>query len=134
MDYGEMQYVQENDQNTAEGYAIFADIPAGDYQLEEKTTADGYRLLTAPIEIKIVEENGSLVVKVKENNSWIYVNTETDGKNIPVYTVYNTPGAELPETGGPGIIMMERFGWMLLLLAMAGAEIQIFNRKRRKEQ
>ena len=49
------------------------------------------------------------------------------------FTIENEPGAELPETGGPGFIMMERFGWMLLLMAMLGVEVQMLsNRKKRR--
>lgn len=47
----------------------------------------------------------------------------------------NTPGAVLPDTGGPGLLMMSRLGWMLLLLAllMAGMEIQFYGERRNRK-
>ena len=47
----------------------------------------------------------------------------------------NTPGAILPDTGGPGLLMMSRLGWMLLLLAllMAGMEIQFYGERRNRK-
>ena len=80
--------------------------------------------------------NGSLTIGVTATGV-VQVNgtgltAGADGSYM--YNIENQPGAELPETGGPGLIMMERFGWMLLLLAMLGAEIQIFGSKRRREE
>ena len=130
-DVGDEAFVNRGT-TTTEGNVVFTEMPIGQYQLVELTTADGY-LLHDPIDLQIIEgESGDIVLQVKENGEWVTV--EKEEAKMPIYTVNNTPGAELPETGGPGIIMMERFGWMLLLLAMAGAEIQLFNRKRRKEQ
>ncbi len=52
-----------------------------------------------------------------------------------VVTFTNKLGVVLPDTGGPGLLMMSRFGWMLLLLAllMAGMEIQFYGERRNRK-
>ena len=47
----------------------------------------------------------------------------------------NKTGVVLPDTGGPGLLMMSRLGWMLLLLAllMAGMEIQFYGERRNRK-
>lgn len=130
-EFGSPVFVVATEQDSISGHATFEEIPLGEYQLVELTTADGY-VLYEPIDLKVTEAgDGSVILQVKEDSGWITVNNE---KIMPVYTVNNERGVELPETGGPGLIMMERFGWMLLLLAMTGAEIQLLSRKRRKDQ
>ena len=58
------------------------------------------------------------------------------GSSTPIsVTCTNAPGAVLPDTGGPGLLMMSRLGWMLLLLAllMAGMEIQFYGERRNRK-
>lgn len=45
-------------------------------------------------------------------------------------------GAVLPDTGGPGVGLIKEYGWMLLLLAlmMAGMEVQYYGSQRRKRK
>ena len=44
------------------------------------------------------------------------------------------PGAVLPDTGGPGLAMFERYGWFLLMLAlmMAGVEVRCYGERKYK--
>ncbi len=58
----------------------------------------------------------------------------SDGNTVNV-TCTNKPGVVLPDTGGPGLLMMSRLGWMLLLLAllMAGMEIQFYGERRNRK-
>lgn len=48
----------------------------------------------------------------------------------------NTPGVLLPDTGGPGLLLLNRYGWMLLLIAMmlAGMEVQYYGRLKRQKR
>ena len=129
------------------GTAVIDRLNGGYYILKEIKSADGYNLLAADIRIQITldEETEEVIWKVfdesgkelAENettaNGMVSIEKPEEGKGL-FLKVINTPGTELPETGGPGIIMMERFGWMLLLIALAGAEMQIFSRRRRKEK
>ncbi len=103
----------------------FENLYPGEYRLTETNAAPGYYLPDSSWTI-VVTATG--VVQVNGTD----LTAEEDGSYM--YNIENQPGAELPETGGPGLIMMERFGWMLLLLAMLGAEIQIFGSRRKREE
>ena len=63
--------------------------------------------------------------------------TIPNNATIPLINVTctNKTGAILPDTGGPGLLMMSRLGWMLLLLAllMAGMEIQFYGERRNRK-
>ena len=69
------------------------------------------------------------VVSVNVNGENINLNS---GKGT--WNITNVKLPELPETGGPGYIMAERFGWNFTSLAMFGTEIQIWGRNKRKEE
>lgn len=112
----------------------------GNYLLRETATADGYQLLEEPILIQVKVEPLS-----QTGYGWLgtensEVSVSVNGTNIAsgngkwAWNVTNVKLPELPETGGPGYIMAERFGWILLLLAMFGTEIQIWGRNKRKEE
>ena len=131
--------------DNSKGLVEINHLEGGYYILKETASADGYNLLTEDIRIQITLDNKEVVWKVfdehgdelnkgdETGSGMVKLEASEDGKGLCL-KVINTLGAELPETGGPGLIMMERFGWMLLLLAMAGMEVQIFSRRRRKEQ
>lgn len=143
-EYGDPISVNQVSGTPGQGVATIGHLEGGYYILREISSADGYNLLAQDIRIQItLDEEKNVVWKLHDENG-DEVDSVADGM-IQVISgggnmkgmwlkVINTPGAELPETGGPGLIMMERFGWMLLLLALAGAEVQLFSRRRRKEQ
>ncbi len=62
----------------------------------------------------------------------------TDATYTKVVISYDTTTLSrpirLPDTGGPGLMQFNRFGWILLLIAlmMAGAEVRYFGGQRRK--
>ena len=109
------------------------------YLLTETKTAGGYLEIEEPIKLKCVLNSDEFTLTCENTADFVREQKIVieGGKNgaweIRV-TNYPISVAELPETGGPGLIMMERFGWILLLLAMAGMEVQIFSKRRRKEQ
>lgn len=126
------------------------------YYLQETNTASGYNILPEPIKVSLkVDPLGVYVegtypddgdgmlgeTKGESLTSTITLNMsmerDTEGKYVSqtkgVYCINNYPGAELPETGGPGFIMMERFGWMLLLIAMLGVEVQMLSNKKKRQ-
>ena len=108
------------------GTATFEYLLPGPYRLRETAAAPGYNLPTYTW-LVVVGTDGSITVTNEATNE----NLNPD-KGLS-FTIENEPGAELPETGGPGFIMMERFGWMLLLMAMLGVEVQMLsNRKKRR--
>lgn len=112
----------------------------GNYLLKETATADGYQLLEEPILIQVkvepLSQTGYGWLGTKESVVSVNVNGENINLNSGkgTWNITNVKLPELPETGGPGYIMAERFGWILLLLAMFGTEIQIWGRNKRKEE
>ena len=103
-----------------DGKLTFSGLPGGTYTLTETNAPDGYSIA------------GPWTFTISRDGTITFADHTPDGGGW--FTIENQAGVELPETGGPGLIMMERFGWMLLLLAMLGAEIQIFGSKRRREE
>lgn len=85
-------------------------LPDGTYQLTEITAPGGYNLLTDPITFVI--ENGQL--KNTENVPDVVTFNSTD----KIVTIYNTPGIQLPETGGMGTLMTTMSGMALMLIAL----------------
>ena len=132
----------------------------GTYEVREVKTANGYQILEHPIEVVIgLEQDYSATgdkvaveysseypsgeksmlestIVVKYNGAEVTQQSDpvsVSGEGKGAYVVNNQSMPKLPETGGPGFIMMERFGWMLLLMAMLGVEVQMLsNRKKRR--
>ena len=145
--YGSSISVSQVSVSPGQGIATIGNLEGGYYILREISSADGYNLLAQDIRLQItLDEEKNVVWKLYDESGdevveggsaadgMIQIISGDDGMMGIWLKVINTPGTELPETGGPGLIMMERFGWMLLLLALAGAEVQLFSRRRRKEQ
>jgi fibro-slime domain-containing protein len=113
---------------------------------EIKLKADGKAIIPVPVgsrvEIKENEESHAgysvkfKVGGVETNGATVSIDIPADGFTPTIeVTCTNTPGAVLPDTGGPGLLMMSRLGWMLLLLAllMAGMEIQFYGERRNRK-
>ena len=123
------------------------------------TNSDGSKFIKVSFELKnhskvIIPVPIGASIKIQETeHAGYYVSYEgsenlkliSDGEDAVKFTVEgsgkisvnctNTPGAVLPDTGGPGLLMMSRLGWMLLLLAllMAGMEIQFYGERRNRK-
>lgn len=86
------------------------------------------------IEITVTaDNNGTVTFTFAGDSSGKWKVSDTDANvlevtNKPAYT------AVLPDTGGPGLGLIKEFGWVLLLLAlmMAGMEVQYYGERRRK--
>lgn len=124
----------ETDGNTKWGMFEFSDLIPGTYYLHEEQTAAGYKLLEDYIEIKVTaDSNGTVTFTFAGAGSGKWKVSDTDANvlevtNEPAYT------AVLPDTGGSGLGLIKEFGWVLLLLAlmMAGMEVQYYGERRRK--
>ncbi len=116
---------------------------SGTYLLEETSPLPGYHKPN-PWLIQ-VDSNGTVTMfeasvsadgTVFSKGTAMNVDTDTDTKCYTV-TIANQTGAALPETGGPGVGLIKEYGWMLVLLSllMAGIEIPIYGiGKRRREE
>lgn len=121
------------------GEAKFADLVPGKYLLIETKTASGYKLLTEPILIEIrtiTNDEGVASIECRKFSTWNdnWENGELINKEIGLTINNELIQIVLPETGGPGDFLLKRFGWMLMLLAMMGLEVETLNRRKRKAE
>ena len=79
------------------GIATFSGLPDGKYRLTELKTAQGYNLLSAPLEIEI-DRNGEIYT-VSYNGGSKETLTRQENTNILLLTVINQKGLVLPATG-----------------------------------
>ena len=77
------------------GKATFSGLPNGRYRLTELKTAQGYNLLSAPLEIEIDRNGGIYTVSYNGGSD----GTLTRQGNILSLTVINQKGLVLPATG-----------------------------------
>ena len=119
-------YTVYPDQSTCEkttdddGTLTFEKLPNGQYMIEETLAPTGY----------VKQEEVKIYFTVSEGSKLTYTNEagETiESQNLVSYsptdktfTVGNTPGAALPNTGGPGTTALYLLGIMLTSLAGAG--------------
>jgi len=109
------------------GKTRFQDIALGYYEVRETVPPAGYVLTLDPtfyikIEttgIKLLEKeivDGKLSFKEAQTTKVGNVTISTEDTTV-LFTVENTPGAALPESGGPGTRMFTLIGSMLLAFA-----------------
>jgi LPXTG-motif cell wall-anchored protein len=106
----------------------------------ETHAPDGYVILTRGVDFSIDASSGTVTL-IKESTETVegetvtvYVPAETSdypdaSANGNAITVKNTPGAALPNTGGPGTNLIYLLGFMLTGLAGVG----LVMRKRRRD-
>lgn len=86
-------------------------LELGTYYLEETATADGYRLLNAPVEFVLNAENVNQNNFVGTDNQYLGTlddGSDTDGRLSA--TVVNTKGFSLPSTGESGTLVFVLLG------------------------
>ena len=111
----------------ANGKLTFTDLVAGYYEFEETEYPDGYinSITENPIFQIVLDENGNLTVQFEDTETVTY-DAETN-----TFTVINTPGEELPSSGGSGTLPFTLGGIGLIL---ASALIYIFKLRRRERR
>ncbi|MCD8082636.1 MAG: fibro-slime domain-containing protein [Clostridiales bacterium] len=112
------------------GIINFNILPDGTYTLTEVTAPDGYNKLSSPITLVIADGVISSAVYGDGSESGV-VSVDTNDTNL-VITIENTPGADLPETGGPGTLPFRTAG--LLLAGSSAYLIYATLRRRRRWQ
>ena len=114
-----------------EGTLDITGLPSGDYVLRETKAPSGYIIVTSEIYFT-VNTSGTgdviLVTEGKEPFTSVGIDASTEGTNADTLVIPNTPGAALPNTGGPGTNLIYLFG--LLLTSFAGTGILMKRRRR----
>ena len=118
--YPEVGGLDANSRFTSTGTAVtITKLPDGSYKLVEDESPDGYVIINGTIEFEIeegaVKGTDSADGKIKFNQNGIEI------------TIVNTPGTELPHTGGPGTKAFTICGLMLTV----GAGLLMWRRRRR---
>lgn len=112
---------------TTGGEQTFSDLPDGTYRLYEAYVPAGYistfRYIQFTIENRVMKD-----VTTDSGTSDKVVPTAADGNSLALLTIKNTPGAALPNTGGPGTNLIYLFG--IMLTGLAGTGILMKRRRR----
>ena len=114
---------KEDGTYTLNGVFEFQGLPAGYYQIEETRFPDGYIKLSGNPRFKVEENASHELVVTLINNPDNLLRLEDDKLTI---IVGNTPGAALPNTGGPGTRLFTILGSILIL----GAGVLLWRRRR----
>ena len=88
----------------------------GTYYLVETKAPDGYLKLANKVKIEVSESG---ITAAFDPVSETAINDETaNNKMIYTFTVNNTPGQELPNTGGRGTLPYTLGGFILMISAL----------------
>jgi len=114
----------------------------GDYYLVETKTAEGYNLLTKPVEVNLkvtatttwttsdtFDNTGKLVKRTVEKTVFTNANGDTAKPELTVTNIVNRAGFNLPTTGGFGTLLFSGIG---VLLVLAGVSVLFSLKKKSK--
>ena len=110
------------------GIFEFKDLPIGFYKIDEERMPDGYVSFTEdPVfEVRVKADTSELEVVLYKKNGNSYEVVESGATEITriassgTLVVGNTPGAALPDAGGPGTMLLYLIGLMLTGFAGEG--------------
>ena len=115
----------------------------GDYYLVETKTAEGYNLLTKPVEVNLnvtytttwktsdtFDNTGKLVKHKVDTIVFTNANGDTAKKELTVTNIINRKGFNLPVTGGFGTLLFSGIG---VLLVLAGVSV-LFSLKKKNNR
>ena len=110
---------------TVDGAATISNLLPGDYQLTEVAAPAGYTIMSSTIEFT-VNADGTVAYSSGDNSLITFAHKSSSAP--ATFTVGNTPGVELPATGGPGTAVYTVTGLTLLL----GASLWLFLRRKKQ--
>ena len=97
--------------NETTGELLFDNLTAGRYKLEETVVPDGYVCNEGPYFFTVLADGSTTL----ENTGHSYTQIAEKQDEDNAYVVENTPGAELPAAGGPGTVVLQLVGGVLLV-------------------
>ena len=105
----------------SDGKLTFTKLPDGTYRITETKAPDGYYNTNILVyftisdgTVKWVDEDGT---ELTEQTKYVTYNAKGGTGEIAQFTIGNTPGAELPATGGSGTLIYTITGIFLITLA-----------------
>ena len=96
-----------------DGEASITGLTDGTYRLTETKAPAGFIMISSPI--GFIASNGTITYEDHTDGLVSYAKEED--ADIGTLTIGNTPGAELPATGGPGTMIYTIAGMLLITLA-----------------
>ena len=107
-------------------------LGVGNYRLTENEAPDGYIILSNHVDFEVYKEGTELKARLEEGTKDATIEGPGTGET-PTYTikVKNTPGQELPMTGGSGTLPYTLGG---LMLVIASALMYGFRMRRRERR
>lgn len=115
------------------GIVTFSGLPNGKYRLTELKTAQGYNLLSAPLEIEI-DRNGE-IYKVSYNGGTGLNLTRGSETNTISLTVINQKGFVLPATGTTTPQLPKAvLGWIALMEGLVLYQYQLRGKRRKRKE
>ena len=90
-----------------------------EYRLTETDTPPGYIKLASHVDFEVYKDtDGTLKAKMADGTDDSIASIDTDDDGNYIITVINTPGTELPHTGGPGTLPYTLGGFILMISAL----------------
>ena len=107
---------------TAAGKLTVKGLEDDAYTLTEVKTDSAYTLLKAPVQV-VVSKSGSTVTAIVDGNTVNMSAIGTSGHALAPFTIINTRGFDLPQTGGTGNWMFPVIGMVMLAACITGIVI-----------
>ena len=107
---------------TAAGKLTVKGLEDDAYTLTEVKTDSAYTLLKAPVQV-VVSKSGSTVTATVDGNAVNMSAVGTSGHALVPFTIINTRGFDLPQTGGTGNWMFPVIGMVMLAACITGIVI-----------
>ncbi len=107
---------------TAAGKLTVKGLEDDAYTLTEVKTDSAYTLLKAPVQV-VVSKSGSTITATVDGNAVNMSAVGTSGHALVPFTIINTRGFDLPQTGGTGNWMFPVIGMVMLAACITGIVI-----------
>ena len=104
---------------TAAGKLTVKGLEDDAYTLMEVKTDSAYTLLKSPVQV-VISKSGSTVTATVDGNAVTMSAVGTSGHALAPFSVINTRGFDLPQTGGTGNWLYPTVGLSMLAVCLAG--------------
>ena len=113
---------------TAAGKLTIKGVEDDSYTLTETKTDSAYTLLKSPVQV-VISRSGTTVSATVDGNAVTMSAFGSSGHALAPFSVINTRGFDLPQTGGNGNWLFPVVGLSVFALSMLGIYLIFRNRK-----